>query len=370
MNGAPRVALVSIGIGRIQRGFERYFSDLFGVLRDRLPITLYKGGGEDAPSEKVPSSLAAWTRITRHLPLKQVAAEYPEYRHDCLAYAVSMLPDLLQDRFDVVHVIDPPLVYHLQRLRMLTRFRPRLLFTNGCHMPPQYYPRAHVQHVAEVLFQEALASGVSPDRITLAPCGFHPERFEAPETREELRRSHGIPPDTFVILDVSAMKRSHKRVDHLIQEVARLDGDVLLWLDGKPEDPEIPDLAERLLGPRCRITFVPSAKVRELYALADVFAHAALEESFGLGLVEAASTGLPTIAHDSPHFAWLLGGRENLVDMSRPGALAAKLAAVRTTPAESRAAAAAVARDIRARFDWRNLAACYEALYARVAGSA
>lgn len=367
MSTPPRVALVSIGVGRIQRGFERYFSDLFGILRERLPITLYKGGGGSAPGERIATGLRAWTTFTRRLPLKQVAAEYREYRHDCLAYAMAMLPDLLRNRFDVVHVIDPPLIYYLQRLRMLTRFRPRLLFTNGCHMPPQYYPRAHVHHVAEVLFREALASGVSPDRITLVPCGFHPGRFAAPEDRDALRRRHGIAAGTYVILDVSAVKRSHKRVHHLIEEVARLPGDVLLWLDGKPEDPEIPELAGRLLGPRCRVTFVPSGQVPELYAVADVFAHAALEESFGLGLVEAASTGLPTVAHDAPHFAWLLGGRDNLVDMTRAGALAAKLAAIRSSPAHARADAANTAEAIRARFDWRNLAAAYEALYDRVA---
>ena len=97
-----------------------------------------------------------------------------------------------------------------------------------------------------------------------------------------MRRRHGIAAGTYVILDVSAVKRSHKRVHHLIEEVARLPGDVLLWLDGKPEDPEIPELAGRLLGPRCRVTSYLPDRCRNCMRWADVFAHAALEESFGL----------------------------------------------------------------------------------------
>ena len=195
------------------------------------------------------------------------------------------------------------------------------------------------------------------------PCGIHPEAFEVAEDREALRARHGLAPDQFVVLVVAAVKRVHKRVDHVIEEVAGLEGNVLLWIDGPPEDPDVVALARDRLGSRCRISYVPSHQVGELYKAADVMAHAALDESFGLTVVEAMSTGLPVLTHDSPHFEWLAGSREPLVDMSRPGALRARLAALMAARAAGRRSASPDTALARARFDWRQLRDDYRALY-------
>lgn len=366
---APRIALVSIGIGRIQRGYERYFSGLFGALREELDITLYKSGGTSSAQQKVPPLLRATTAIARALPLGRLGTEYKEYKHDCLAFGLSLLPELLRNGFHVLHCIDYPLAVVLQHLQRVCRFRTRLLFTNGCCMPPQYYPRvAHVHHVAQPLFQEALAKGVPPSRITLVPCGLDTEKFAATASQQELRQKHGISDSTFVILAVTAVKRLHKRVDHIIEEVSRLEGDVLLWIDGNPEDPTIPELARQRLGSRCRMTHVPSSEVSELYYLADVMVHAALEESFGLAVVEALSTGLLVLTHDSAHFQWLVQDQDCLVDMRTPGKLTARLRQLLKRTGEHSCRAQARAASVRQRFDWRSLTPAYIEMYRKVAG--
>ena len=365
---APRIALACVGIGRFQRGFERYFTDLFGVLRDSLDITLYKSAGATGPREKIPPMLALLTGLARRLPLGKVGTEYPQYKHDCLAFGVGMLPDLLRGRYDVVHVIDPPLVKVLQFLQRITGFRARLIWTDGCLWPPSLYPRnAHVHHVAQELYMDALSAGVPPSRVTLAPCGIHVERFATGPTRHDLRRKHGIAEATFVIAVVSAVRRDHKRVDHIIEEVAALEGDILLWIDGKPEDPYIPELAERRLGNRCRITFVASEQVGEIYQVADVFVHAALEESFGLAVVEALSTGVPVLVHDSRHFEWLVGERECLVDMRAPGVLRSRLAGLVANHGSAAGHSQARAAGVRSRFDWTAVQPRYLEMYRRAA---
>jgi glycosyltransferase involved in cell wall biosynthesis len=365
----PKIALVSIGIGRVQRGFERYFSDIFGVLRSELDITLYKGSGEGNPRERVPMLFGALTPLARCLPFGVVVggAEYRHYKHDCVAYSLSLIPELVRRRYDVVHVIDYPLMRALERLSSKFGLPGRLLFTNGCCMPPPLYPRvAHVHHVAKPLFLEALSQGVPEQRMTLAPCGFHSDRFQARASRLELRRKHRISENTFVILVVSAVKRRHKRVDHVIEEVAASGGDLLLWVDGNPEDSELPELALQKLGDRCRFTHVPSSTVGELYHCADVLVHGALEESFALAVVEALSTGLLVLMHDSPHFQWLAGDVECFVNMAEPGRLAARLRELMARPELVRRSPERSA-EIRRRFDWQSLKPTYLEMYRKVA---
>lgn len=201
----------------------------------------------------------------------------------------------------------------------------------------------------------------------MVPCGFHSTQFSAPMDRAALRSKHGIAGDTVVILAVSAVKRVHKRVDHIVSEVARVKGDVLLWIDGKPEDAALAGAARATLGSRCRITHVPTSGVPELYHLSDVFVHAALEEGFGLALCEAAAAGTIVLAHDSPHFRWLLGPGRNTVDMSAPGALAERLQELADMPVRLRDRERGNAATVKQRFDWSVIAPQYKELYRKVA---
>ena len=63
-----KVALVSVGIGRVQRGFERMFTDLFNVLQGRVDVTLFKSGGSCGPNERIPRLLRRATAFARALP--------------------------------------------------------------------------------------------------------------------------------------------------------------------------------------------------------------------------------------------------------------------------------------------------------------
>ncbi|NLF30216.1 MAG: glycosyltransferase family 4 protein [Planctomycetes bacterium] len=364
MNGvtdpSPRVALVAIGIGTTQRGYERYFSDLYRTVRDDLDITLFSGA--EGPHCRVPSSYARYRRIARLLPLglRAQAAEDRHYRQDCLAYAWALAGELARGRYDIVHVIDYFLAGYLRPLLRRRVPGARLIYTNGCCVPPPLCPKADlIHHVAEPLYKAAVAQA-GEGRTRLVPCGLEPRRFRSPLDRRELRRKHGIGQDARVVLAVTAIKRPHKRADYIIDEFARAGGqDVILWMDGRHDEPDLVEHARRTLGPRFRATHVPSDEVGELYSLADLFVHAALEESFGLSIVEAMSCGLPILVHDSPHFQWLTGGREHLVDMSRPGALSARLEQWLADPAGVPAADEPRWR----RFDWQVLKDQYLAMY-------
>jgi glycosyltransferase involved in cell wall biosynthesis len=172
-----------------------------------------------------------------------------------------------------------------------------------------------------------------------------------------------------VILAVSALNRSHKRVDHIIEEASQVSGDVLLWLDGRVEDPSLEKMAHEKLGPRCRITHLPSAQIPELYHLADIFVHGALEEGFGLAICEAASAGLMVLVHDSPHFRWLVGARSCLVDMSVAGPLSERLRVLSCSPRPIASLGRQLADGIRSRFDWQVVGPQYMDMYRKVAAA-
>lgn len=366
-NRPLRVALACPGVGLVQRGFERMFHDLFKLMGSEIDVTLFKGGGPTSEREKVLSFLPRNGLFVKVLPIHKLVGRTPIHV-ECLTFALALLPHLRAGRYDVVHCIDPPLARVLYKLRRRLGMNFRLLYTHGCTMPPSNYPPAdHLQQVAMVTHEEALDAEIPDGAMALVPCGIFPERFDVAKSKEELRREYGVPADTFMILSVAALNRAHKRTHYLIDEAAKLDGNILLWLDGSLDqgEPELVEYSKSRLGDRCMITHVPSDKVGELYRMADVMAHAALFEAFGLSLVEAASTGLPVITHDSLHFQWLLPNPQAWLDMTRPGALADRLTFLKSHPESLKDVQCKEL--VRERFSWSNLRKNYLGLYEFVA---
>lgn len=363
-----RIAIASPGIGLVQRGFERLFSQLYETTRDACNLTLIKGGGPSDRHERVPRFLPRNGPVLRRIPLHRLIRRTP-FHVECLTFALGMLPWLRAGHFDLVHTIDPPLTRLLYTLRRRLHLPFRLLYTEGTNMAPTDYPPAdHMQHISAAKYQIAIQYGIPASYQTLLPAGISARQFDGEETRDELRARHGVPPETFVVLCVAALNRWHKRVDHVVEEFSRLGGNCLLWLDGSMDhgEPDLPHWIQSRLGDRCRITRVRSDQVGQLYRLADVKVLGSVEEAFALVIPEALSTGLPVLAHDSPHFRWLIGSNTNLVDMTRPGALAERLEALRQDP--SLRTRLQHREEIIRRFDWDHLRPQYLRLYDHVLG--
>jgi glycosyltransferase involved in cell wall biosynthesis len=362
-----KVAIACPGVGLVQRGFERLFADQFHVLENALDVTLFKGGGATSATEKVPLFAARNGALTKILPLHKLFGRTAMHS-ECLSFALGMLPHIHKGRFDIVHCIDPPLTRVLYKLRALLRMEFRLLYTEGCAMAPQDYPPAdHIVQISKASYDDARGHGIAASQMTLLPCGFHPHRFACARTQQELRRAHGVPEDAFVILSVAALNRNHKRVDYLIEEVSRLEGNYLLWLDGSLDhgDAALAEMAKERLGARCRISHVASEKVGELFRMADIQVLCSLFEAFGLAIVEGAAMGLPVLTHNAPHFQWLLPNPACWIDMAAPGALSQRLASVMAD--RGALAAMTCADSVRRRFAWENLQQEYVATYERMA---
>ncbi len=131
---------------------------------------------------------------------------------------------------------------------------------------------------------------------------------------------------------------------------------------GDPRGPDgrlapAPDV--ELLGP------LDHAVLRGLMAKAALFAHPARYEPFGLAPLEAAASGCALVLGDIPSLREVWGDAAVFVPPGDPAALAAALEALIADPPRRQALAAAAGARAR-RYDARNVAAAYAALYAEV----
>jgi len=229
-----RVALVCPTVGQTRRGYERFITDLFALVRSDVDITLFKGGGKPAPGEVVVRHMSRTGLVAR---LAGERAAYTRSRLEFATFAVALWPHLLRGKFDVVHFIDAPLARKLSRMRGLARSRYRLVYTDGGPAAFDAMPYADLIHyVTPAARDAALAAGAPAERTSMLPVGVNTGGMAKVRERGALRRELGVGTDTFVILAVTTLNRHHKRVDYLIDEIARLPGDILLrkkW-DGGP----------------------------------------------------------------------------------------------------------------------------------------
>ena len=129
--------------------------------------------------------------------------------------------------------------------------------------------------------------------------------------RRALRERLALPADRPVVLSVGWISRAHKRMDYVVEEVARLPAPrpflMLLGAMDRSSD-EIIRLAHERLGPDgFAARSVPYHEVAHYYAAADCFVLASLSEGFGRVFLEALAHGLPVIAHEHPVMRYVLG---------------------------------------------------------------
>ena len=158
------------------------------------------------------------------------------------------------------------------------------------------------------------------------------------EGRMEGRRAAGIPEDTFVVLSVGAFDTStpDKRHGHMLREILALPQHERVWwvVAGSrgPAPCAWEEEARRAMGERfVPLTNVAFDKMAQVYGMADIFALASVDETFGLVYLEAQAARLPVVAHESPVTRHLCGEisaerrRMSLVDMRRAGAAASAM---------------------------------------------
>lgn len=340
---AVKIALLCSGLGRIRRGHEVFARGLFDLLADTVDITLFKGGGEASAREVVVDNLPRNAACLEHVHVaaspKWAAAAREEERDriEAKTFGYAALKPLLEGGFDIVHCLEREVCNTVHDHRHLFRRTPQVVFSNGGAIPARDLPRCdfvqeHTEH--NLAFSDRRKAFMIPHGVDL-------KRFR-PGVATDFRLRHGIPADAFVVISVGTIGRTHKRMDHVVEEVARVDGAHLVVVGQEsPETPAVKALGERLMAGRIVFETLPHDALPEAYAAADAFVLGSLFETFGIVYIEAMAMGLPVICTDHVNQRSIV--KEGLfVDMKRPGALAAALSGT------DRAAFAALGRRGRA----------------------
>ncbi|MEK8053344.1 glycosyltransferase family 4 protein [Ideonella sp. DXS22W] len=327
-----KVALLCSGLGHVARGHEVFAQGLFDLLRDSLDITLLKGGGAASPREWVIPNVPRNSPLLDHIHVPQASRwatsireqERQRIEHEGFAYAA--IGPLLAGDFDVVHCLEQEVCTVLHANRHLFRRTPKIVFANGGaipgpDLPPCDFVQEHTEHNLHYSDRR---------RAFMIPHGVDLTRFH-PDVGSDFRARHGISADALVVISVGTIGVNHKRMDHVIREVAPLPHIHLVIVGQESgETAQIKALGAQLLGPRVTFTKVAHADLPQALAAANVFVLGSLFETFGIAYIEAMAMGLPVICTQHPNQR-LIVKQGVFIDMKRSGELTRVL---RDTPAE------------------------------------
>lgn len=331
-----KIALLCSGLGNINRGHETFARDLFHLLADHVDITLFKGGGNPTARELVIDNLSRNSPALKHIHLAvspkwlTAAREQEQIRIETATFTHAALRPLLEGGYDIIHCLEQEVCSQLHALRHLFERTPRILFSNGGAIATADLPECNfVQEHTEY----NLGRNTSGKAFYI-PHGVDTSRFH-PAVPTDFRSRYGIPDNAFVVISVGTICYWHKRMDHVIRELATVEGAYLVIVGQACADTDaIRQLGQTLMGDRIVFCSLPHAELPAAYAAADAFTLGSLFETFGIVYIEAMAMGLPVFCTNHPNQRSIVGEGGVFVDMQKPGALAH---ALRTTSAEQRA---------------------------------
>jgi glycosyltransferase involved in cell wall biosynthesis len=373
MNEPVKVLFSCTGVGIYNRGIESFFREAYDGLKavEGIDARLIKGAGKSMADEWVVANLP---RTGRLAPVLGRLARRNAYVAEQWSSFPGVVRRIRQFRPQVVFYSDSNLGFLLYWFRRQIGVPYRLLFSNGGPCHPPFARTDFVQQVAPLYYQEALDYGEAPGKHFLVPYGINvcsPPTADA-ENKRRLRATLNLPLDRPVVLSVGWIARQHKRMDYLIEEMARLPQPrpYLQLLGAMDENSAgLIEHGHRLLGKEnFGAASVPYEQVADYYRAADVFALASLKEGFGRVYLEAMMHGLPVIGHRHPVIEYVLGEAGVIADMDRPFGLANALQAVLSEPVSEQVMQKRW-QSVSDRFSWVALAPGYRDMFRQVAAS-
>lgn len=360
----PRVAIACCGLGKIRRGNEAWAEDLAVALNRTGLRACLMGSGELAPA-------APYTRVfalSRQSAALSMFGPRTAYLGEQWLFARGVIRRFRRERDLILHVADPQVGWWLR-----DRFRsdgPVVFYKDGLQLGPDWLWRFdHVQVLAPYYREQALAAGRDASGWHVIPHFVDPDRFRPDPGRGGRRPG----PVLLAVGDMAA--GSNKRLDYLVEEVARYQGPSRphLWIAGHAtaaDAARMESMGRALLGDRFRLhANLTRPEMPALYASADVYVHGALREPFGICFLEAMASGLPVVAHQFPVTTWIVGDGGLTRDLSVPGGLARALGELLDIPGRVPELGAAARRRVLQHFSPGVVVPLYLRAYREIARS-
>ncbi|TPG49582.1 glycosyltransferase [Roseomonas nepalensis] len=333
-----RVAIACSGLGHVQRGVEAWAEDLAAGLRRRAPsLQLDLFAATSGPDRQRVQCLKRNDLLTRRVAsvLRQLGGwRYgmgSPYEVEQTSFALGLWRRIHRSH-DLLHVQDPVIARFFEAAHRAGLSRPKVILAHGTSEAPSTLRAfSTLQHLIPEAADEWEAHRPSKQASFVIPNLIDVTRFH-PAASCSVRARLGLPQDKLIVLCCAAIRRRHKRIDYLLNEFAAANtavgGQMMLIIAGAQEEDtaDLIQMGHTLLGDAVRFMVnVPRAEVKDLYQAADVFVLPSLQEMFGIVLLEAMSSGLPVVCHDSPSFRAVVGDGGVYSDLSKDGGLQASL---------------------------------------------
>lgn len=335
-----RVAICSSGAGHVFRGIEKWSYDMAHMFREKnIQHTFFKGGGtNENPDERTLRCLHRNHPLSHCLTMS--FRRFGGWRYglgnevqiEQGTFLIPLLRQLKKGQYDIIHTQEYSIAAYLERLRKKNLIRPKVILAHGTNETNEALMKFEfLQHLTLHELEARKLQGCYRPTWTAIPNFVDTDTYRPPRAGEkaEIRKKYGLPSQAIILLTVAAIKREHKRIDWLIEELFLLKESMrgFLWLvigGREKETEEIVEMGKERL--RENVVFfvdIPHDFMPDLYRCADLFVLGSLREMFGIVLIEAMASGLPCFVHDHPVLKYVVGETGIVTNMEVHGELAA-----------------------------------------------
>ncbi|HEY0055319.1 MAG TPA: glycosyltransferase family 4 protein [Pedobacter sp.] len=320
-----KIAFLSAGLGNISRGFEISASEWYRGMKSvpGLSVRLFSGGRYPHATRVLNCSRNSLiTKILRSFKLVKDGC-----RLEQLSFGLGFILILLTYRPNIIWLQEGSLGDVLLFLRKTFKFKYKIIFCDGAPVGHHFANKFdYIIFLHKYAMDDAINDGVDPEKckvishLSLLPT--------ATSNKQDARKKFNISKDSFVIICVAAWNSHHKRIDYLLEEIAKLDlQKITLLLCGQTEPGTqiLKDLADQL-EINVQWHTLNQSDLAIAYTAADLFVLPSLSEGLPAVLVEAGAHRLPIICHPHSGGKYTLGEDYlGLTDLSVPGNLAKKI---------------------------------------------
>lgn len=321
-----KIAIASSGLGHITRGIESWAQETFSALREAgLDVELF--GGPKWRGKGTSSFAFNRNKLMARI-LKRITPGFmwrlglkSTYGWEQFSFWLGLWQNLLVRRFDILHVQDPMLAFWCRFFRRCGWVSTKEILAHGTEESAKFLSQFQfVQHLAPWHLEHALKN-MDKERVNNRVWRVIPNLVDTdvfrPCNRDEkmmARLKLGLPMNSFIIGTVSAVKKTHKRIDYAVSEFRKIvllkdkTVDIHFVIAGASDDETkaVMKLVEGL--PNITVLLDISRKdMPALYRTMDVFALCSLFEMQPMAILEAMATGIPVILNNHPALEWVAG---------------------------------------------------------------
>lgn len=344
-----KIAICCAGAGHVFRGVETWSTEMSSLLAENnIEHTFFKGAGKaEDPHEVVVGCLKRTSWLNK--AIVRFFSKIGGWRIglgsvigvEQLSFLILLIPHLCKGKFDIIHTQEFPLSHWLERLRKLGIISAKTILAHGTNEDDSALVKFdYLQHLCEAVMLEKKQQSVFKETWTAIPNFVNTEKFApvANDQKLQLREKYGLPLDKVILLTVAAIKRDHKRIDWLADELSvpiKNRKNVFWVIAGgvEKETAEVIDYVTGKLGANTKFfTDLPHSCMPELYACADIFVLGSLRETGCIALMEGMSTGLVPFVHEHPVLRYIAGDAGFIIDMREHGDLSHSLIAYLDKP--------------------------------------